>query len=235
MRRKLGLVVAGVLLSGAAYRFFTSHFPAVADARAPERKVSGNVLQSARDPKVRLEFKPPIEYVGADRFVLYGVADCEIHLFVEAGAQKQVKRLYWVQFEAYLPEVKYRYDYESPVNVTMGGLNFVVHGWVNRSDAPSRPGSDSERVDDLLRAKGYKQPAEMMAQRLVHLPDAEKRKELMIIYAEDLAPTGYTVADLKESGPKADQWPAASKALLERAQAGITVQPAAPAATPSRL
>ncbi len=45
----------------------------------------------------------------------------------------------------------------------------------------------------------------------------------MIIDTEDLAPTGYTVADLKEGGTKADQWPAVSKALLTRAQAGMTV------------
>lgn len=225
MRRKLALVVAGALLCGAAYRFFTTHFTAAADSPAPERKVTGNVIESARDPKVRLEFKPPIEYVGADRFVLYGVADCEIHVFVEADAQKQVQRLYWVQFEAYLPEVKHSYDYQSPVNVTLSGLSFVVHGWMNRTDGPTRPGSDSEHVRDLVRARGYRFPAEMMSQRLVHLPDAEKRKELMIIYSEDLAPTGYTVAELKKDGPKADQWPEVSKALLERAQAGITVTP----------
>ncbi|MGH8694744.1 MAG: hypothetical protein ACREVM_11015 [Burkholderiales bacterium] len=223
MKRTLALVLAGALLCGASYRLFTVPFTAAADAPAPERKNTGNVIESARDPKVRLEFKPPIEYVGAERFVLYGVADCEIHVFVEADAQRHVKRLYWVQFEAYLPEVKSSYKYESPVNVTMGGLNFVVHGWVRATDAPSRPGSDGEHVRDLLRAKGYRLAAEMMSQRLVHLPDAEKRKELMIIHSEDLAPTGYTVADLKEGGPKASEWPALSKALLERAQAGITV------------
>ncbi len=175
MRRKLVMVLAGALLCGAAYRFFTTHFTAVADSPAPERKVTDNVIESARDPKVRLEFKLPIEYVAADRFVLYGVADCEIHLFVEADAQKKVKRLFWVQFEGYLPEVKHRYDYESPVNVTMGGLNFVVHDWARSTDAPSRPGSDGERVRNMLRAKGYRLPDETMSQRLVHLTDAEKR------------------------------------------------------------
>jgi len=223
MKRNLVLLLFGVLLAAATYRLVTTHFIAIADAPAPERVVKGAALESARDPKVRLEFRPPIEYAGADRFILYGVADCEIHVFVEADAEKQVKRLYWVQFEGYLHEVKASYDYESPVNVTMGGLSFVVHGWVRPTDAPSRPGSDGERVRSLLRAKGYKLPAEMMSQRLVHLPDAEKRKELMIIYSEDLAPTGYRAADLQKDGAKASEWPALSKALLERAQAGITV------------
>ena len=38
----------------------------------------------------------------------------------------------------------------------------------------------------------------MMDVRLVHLLDAEKRKELMIIYGEDLASTGFTAADLRK-------------------------------------
>jgi len=30
--------------------------------------------------------------------VLYGMADCELHAFVEADSQKNVERLYWIQF-----------------------------------------------------------------------------------------------------------------------------------------
>ena len=41
-------------------------------------------------------------------------------------------------------------------------------------------------------------PSGMMYVRLVHLLDDQKRKELMIIYGEDLAPTGHTVADLEK-------------------------------------
>ena len=45
-------------------------------AQAPERVVKGNMLVSERDPKITLEFRKPVEYVGADRWVLYDVADC---------------------------------------------------------------------------------------------------------------------------------------------------------------
>jgi hypothetical protein len=43
-------------------------------------------------------------------------------------------------------------------------------------------------------------PAGMVIVRLVHLLDEQKGKELMIIYAEDFAPTGFTAADLKKGG-----------------------------------
>ena len=48
-------------------------------------------------------------------------------------------------------------------------------------------------------------PAGMMYVRLVHLLDEQKRKELMIIYGEYLAPTGFSVADLSQGGKAFDR------------------------------
>lgn len=71
-------------------------------------------------------------------------------------------------------------------------------------------------------------PAGMMYVRLVHLLDEQKRKELMFIYGEDLAPTGFTAADLKKSGKAYDQWPAIEKSLIERAEKKIKIENAKP-------
>jgi len=68
-----------------------------------ERKVEGNAIISESDPKVRIELPKSVQYVGADRWVLYGIADYELHAFVEADERKNVQRLYWVQFEGYIP------------------------------------------------------------------------------------------------------------------------------------
>ena len=64
--------------------------------------------------------------------------------------------------------------------------------------------------------------------RLVHLLDNEKRRELMIIYGEDLAPTGFTAAELSEGGKAHDRWPGIADALLDRAERRIMVEPAKP-------
>ena len=53
--------------------------------------------------------------------------------------------------------------------------------------------------------------------RLVHLLDEQKRNELMIIYSEDVAPTGLTAGELHEGGKTYDQWPAIEKKLVDRA------------------
>jgi hypothetical protein len=200
-----------------------------AQTAPPERKVVGNVVTSERDPAVRIELPKAAQYVGADRWVLYGIADCELHAFVEAEAQKNVQRLYWVQFEGYLPSrPDLRHTYDSPKHTTIGGMDFYVDTWVRAKSATTESGSDREHIEALVRAQGYRMPEAMMYVRLVHLLDEEKRKELMIIYGEDLAPTGLTAGELSEGGKAHDRWPGIADAMLERAQRRITVEPAKP-------
>ena len=65
--------------------------------------MKNNVLTSEHDPAIRIELPGSVQYVGADGWILLGIADCELHAFVEADKQKNVQHLYWVQFEGYLP------------------------------------------------------------------------------------------------------------------------------------
>ena len=169
------------------------------------------------------------QYVGADRWVLYGMADCELHAFVDADPQKNVQRLYWVQFEGYLPtraELKHKYD--SPRHVDIGGMDFYVDTWVRAKNAEMRPGSDVEHIVALIRARGYHMPDGMMYVRLVHLLDEQKRKELMIIYGEDAAQSGLTAAELQQGGKAHGRWPAIEKGLLERAEKSLAIEQTRP-------
>ena len=192
---------------------------------APERRVQGNMIISEHDPKLRIRLPESVHYVGADRWVLYGIADCELHAFVKAAEQKNVQELYWVQFEGYIPtRPDLHHKYDSPRHATIGGLDFYVDTWPRSNGEKTEPGSDREHIDALIRAKGYKIPANMMYVRLVNLLDAEKRKELMIIYGEDLASTGFTAADLREGGKAYGQWPMLQKGLIERAKTKIDLK-----------
>ena len=196
-----------------------------AQTTAPERKVQKNVITSNRDPKVQIQLPESVHYVGADRWVLYSIADCELHAFVEADGQKNVQRLYWIQFEAYIPtRPDLHHTYDSPRHTIIGGLDFYVDTWVRPNAAATQPGSDREHIEALIRARGYKMPAGMMYVRLVHLLDEQKRKELMMIYSEDLASTGLTSAALKEGGPAYNRWPAIEKGLIERAEKKIAIK-----------
>ena len=69
----------------------------------PIRTVESQTVTSTRDPAVKITVPKEARYAGADRWILFGVADCEIHVYFEADANKQIKRVYWIQFEGYLP------------------------------------------------------------------------------------------------------------------------------------
>jgi len=197
----------------------------IAQANGPERKADGNVITSRHDPEVQIKLPRAVQYVGADRWVLYDIADCELHAFVEADGQKNVERLYWVQFEGYLPtkpELKHKYD--SPRHAKIGGMDFYVDTWVRPADAETQRGSDREHIEALIRREGYKMPAGMMYVRFVHLLDEQKRKELMIIYGEDVAPSGLTAGDLGQGGKAFNRWPAIENDLVERAEKKITIK-----------
>jgi len=192
---------------------------------APERKVERSAVLSARDPNVRVRFPQSAQYVGADRWNLYDIADCELHAFVDSDAQKNVQHLYWVQFEGYLPsKPDLAHQYDSPRHTSIGGLDFYVDTWVRSKDEQTQPGSDRQHIEKLIRCKGFDMPAGMMYLRLVHLLDKRKRKELMIIYGEDLSPAGFRAADLSKGGKAFGQWPAIESGLLHRAEKKIAIQ-----------
>ena len=191
---------------------------AIAEAQQT-RTVRGQALISTQLPAVLLEFAKPFKYAGGHSFVLYGVADAEQYFFVDADKDGAIKRMYWVQFEGYLPTNTHVYDYEPTKVVNIGGLDFIADAYARNIKAnPGRPDSDSSRARAFLESKGYRLGSdEIMSQRLVHLVDAAKRNELMIIYLEDLGPMKLTAADLTASGRAAARWDEISKGLLERA------------------
>jgi hypothetical protein len=195
-------------------------------AQTLERKVvNNNVIISDHDPKVRIELPKSVWYVGVDRFVLLDIADCELYAFVEIDDQKNVQRLYWIQFENYLPsKPDLHHQYDSPRHMTIGGLRFYVDTWVKRTNENITPGSDEDHIMALILSRGYNMPAGMMSVRLVHLLDEQKRKELMIIYSESLKPTGFEAADLKKGGKAENLWLSLDDDLLLRARQEIKME-----------
>jgi hypothetical protein len=170
-------------------------------------------------------------YVGGERFVLYDAADCEIHVFVEADARHRVQRLYWIQFESYLPaQPGRRYNYAD------GNRRIALRGtptWLRAAPAnvaqPARAGSDRERVVAIVTRAGYTIPPEILNVRLVQLLDDPQgtghgRRELMLMYVESLAPTGLTAADFVTDDAPNARWTATEPPLIARATASFRVE-----------
>jgi hypothetical protein len=203
---------------------------AAAEPAQPAAKVeAGSVIHAGEGVTVRVP--ESAAYAGGERFTLYGVADAEVHLFVEANARRRLRRLWWIQFESYLPskpELSYDYaDGNRPIE--LGGVRTWLRSNPVPTTAPVREGSDREAVFRILKRAGIGIPEEVMNVRLVQLLDdpagtGKGRRELMIIYSEDLAPTGRTLAELTDDGKPNAAWAPMEKALIERATGSVTVE-----------
>ena len=158
------------------------------------RTVSGNTLFSEIDPPVRMTFDEQFEYIGGQQFTLYGTADVEQHFFVEEHPDGTLKSFFWIQFEGFLPDNDYTYDYSgSPLRLQIGAFDFYTDtaaGISNRFMRLGWPGTDGYFARKFAADKGYAMPDDYAYARLVHIPDDASRKELLIIFMDDLAPTG---------------------------------------------
>ena len=204
-------------------------FSASGAAATPQRSVSATTITSHRDPAARISLPDDVTYVGTDTFLLtkpkLGTFDsCELYAFASGGADGSLRKVYWVQFEHYLPKYpKMHFTYDSPRHVTIDGLDFFVDVNVTQGDGKPDPGSDGDHFYTLLARHGYKR-VPMMYVRFVHLLDAAKRKELMIIVGEAL-PDGLTAAAVQEGGAAHARWPAMEKDFVARAAQSITITP----------
>jgi hypothetical protein len=190
-----------------------------------QRTGQDTILRSEKLPAIEIQIDPEFKYAGSTSFILYNIAHVEQHHFVVPDAERRVVRHLWFQFEGYLDNNERKYRYSGMDAMTLKGLTFLHHADVMNidDDYKERPTSDSAHVVDFLREKGYILEGDKMFKRMVWL-DADLRNELMIIYSEDLNPTGFRVSDLAKGGSDADKWSSLSRALHQRALASIAVE-----------
>ncbi len=196
----------------------------------PAARVAANAVVHAGE-SLTIRVPARATYVGAERFTLYDVADAEIHVFVEADAAKRIRRFYWIQFESYLPSrPDARYDYgESDRRMDLWGATAWVRPSLADSARQVRAGSDTERFRAILTRAGYTAPPHLLAVRIVRMLDDPQgtgfgRRELMLIYAEDLAASGRTVDQVTTGGRPDARFEALEGPLIERAAAAFTVE-----------
>lgn len=187
----------------------------------PDRIVRDHTLVSEHDPRVTITIPKQAIYVGTNRWILYDISDCELHVFVDADANKVIQRLYWIQFEGFVPSrPELKHTYTDPVQ-QIQGIDFYVKSRLGGMDEWDEPGSDSEHVHKMLQSAGFIAPKGMMYVRFVHLLDPQMRKELMVIHAENLDSMGIALKDLMPGGKSENRWPQLEKKLVQHASERI--------------
>jgi len=230
MRGWAGLMVAAMAMVPAAARETAQETPPPAVPNAPAARVEGNRVVHPGEGVI-VHVPAAAGYLGGERFNLYGVADAEVHVFAERRAGGALGRLYWIQFESYLPsrpELSYNYA-DGNRRAEPWGLVTWLRAGPTRTDGAMRPGSDREHVFNILRRANVPIPAEVMNVRMVQMLDDPQgtgrgRRELMLIYSEDLAPSGVRVADLVTDGRPNERWAPLEQPLIDRATSAFRVE-----------
>lgn len=151
-----------------------------------KRAVKKQILSSTDAPKIRLKFDKKFKFAGSQKFVLYARAEAEQFFFVEAE-NKQIKRLYMLQFENFLPGKDGAYNYNEPQSVKIGRLDFFANAEpIPNVEAALKavPDSDIAKAADFLKGKGFTLINSLLYQRFVRVVSDDQRREFIILYIE---------------------------------------------------
>jgi hypothetical protein len=197
----------------------------------PPQAVVRNHIVTHKASGLTIRVPKSATYVGSDRFDLYGVADAEIQLFAEADRNKKLTKLYWIQFESYWPSLPDKsYNYAGDRRETHWGNTVWVNSGPGSTSETPRAGGDRAHMQAMLEKAGYKAPPAMAMVRMVQILDDPKgtghgRRELMFIYAEDLAKAGKTLAEVTDAkGETTKAWEPLDKPLVRRATSAFQVE-----------
>ena len=157
---------------------------------------------------------------------LHGNAEAEQYVFARSGRDNILQRFYLIQFEHFLPTNNLTYDYASMRTTQINSLkfNYDVKSFPNLGALLMEDqGSDGAAMEQLLAKQHLLLPHNTAWVRMFHLPSADHRTELMIIYGEALPQN--TAVPVREGGVQLDtESPDSAQMFLEHARQGLVVQ-----------
>ena len=183
-----------------------------------ERTVKGKTLISSQYPKIEVELNGDFKYLGKFDFTIRDIARGERYVFVEADKKKKIKRMFIAQFEEILPESPefYRYNFDTARKFGSHKFRHNTYAYSNRESRKENPQGEGVLTEDFLKQKGYELEDELMMSRFVTVPDAEKKRELILFYVENVSPTKQHVTDFYSGDNETEIWKQITKDLTER-------------------
>jgi hypothetical protein len=195
------------------------------DTRAV-RHIKGRTIFSEESPKAKLSIRRGLRFIGTQQVNLHGNAEAEQYVFARSGRDNIVEQFYLIQFEHFLPTNHLTYDYASMRTTQIGDFQFNY-------DVKSMPnlgallledqGSDGQAMEQLLAKQHLVLPHNTVMVRMFHLPSADHRTELMIVYGESLPQN--TAVPVRNGGVPLDtESPSSAQMFLEHARQGLVAQ-----------
>lgn len=193
---------------------------------SPKRVVSHQTLKSNSLPEIAIEVDDALRYLGEMRFTLIDVSRVELFLFAES-VEQVVQRLFVVQFESYLPDNNFTYQYDPMEKVRLGEHNYLTDSSALKFDRVlrRRPEGDIAHWLHWLKRQGYDYTRfnDMIYQRFVRILDKFARSEMLMLYFENLSLYNLTADDLLKDGIGATRLPELRAALYQHFSQSIKV------------
>ena len=190
------------------------------------RHIKGRTIFSGESPKAKLSIRRRFRFIGTQRVNLHGNAEAEQYVFARSGRDNIVERFYLIQFEHFLPTNNLTYNYASMRTTQIDNFqfNYDVKSFPNLGALLMEDqGSDGAAMEQLLAKQHLSLPPSTVMVRMFHLPSADHRTELMIVYGEAL-PQNTTVP-VRSGGAELDtESPDSARMFLEHARQGFVVQ-----------
>ena len=190
------------------------------------RHLKDRTIVSEKFPKVQLTIGRGFLFVGKQQVNLHGNAEAEQYVFARPDRENIAKQFFLIQFEHFLPTNNFTYDYASMPTTQIGNLpvNYDVKslhdlGALMLEDK----GSDGAAMVELLAKRHISLPHNTAMVRMFHVPSADRRTELMIIYGEAL-PQNFAVPVEKRGDSLDKESSSSAQMFLQHARQELVVQ-----------
>ncbi|NAS14089.1 hypothetical protein [Poritiphilus flavus] len=186
-----------------------------AQKSTPERYVKDNILISKLLPKLEIKVAEEFDYVGTFEFEIIAnseeypedlrgkpVAAGDRYVFVSADEGKKVQKLFILQFEGFLPDNDFIYNYNFSQAETIGVNKYRHNTWFYDSAklAEENPNNEGAKTRKFLNEKGYQLEDQFMMSRFVGLASEDRKHEIILFYIEMLKnSTGISLDEYENS------------------------------------
>lgn len=185
-----------------------------------DRMVEDNTIISPHTPKIKIEVADEFDYVGQFDFEIIAnsneypmdlqgmpVAAGERLVFVKADQDKNIEKLFIVQFEGFLESNDFIYNYDFSNADFIADNKYRHNTWYydNKVAIQENPLGESAKTDAFLKREGFQTEDHFMMSRFVGLASEDRKNEIIIFYIEMLkTSTGYSLDEWENSVPEAE-------------------------------
>ena len=180
-----------------------------------KRFVNENILVSEAIPEIEIAVSEEFGYVGRFDFEIIAnsdeypkdlqgkpVAAGERFVFASVDQDRNINKLFILQFEGFLAENDFIYNYNFDNAETIGDNKYRYNTWFYDSKklAEENPSNEGAKTRAFLMEKGYQLEDQYMMGRFVGLASEDRKNELIIYYIEMLEKTtGYSLEEYENS------------------------------------